>query len=247
MNVTPTELLALWEKGDYALCEEKALLFIDQTQNDFMEELTVNTATDYVAAVLFYGNLAKGEKKPWKVLPALKTATGALRFLEDYMGEKDVLAQTLASVAVCYEGCASYQEAALYYEKAAFFALDKESSQEAYANAFYYLYLMKQKPKKELLVVAEEKIGKESLSRLLKTAQEEASAQVEIDPVEWSEAYGNVRFETEKRVGAYLEENPESTQPFALRYWEQKKKVLKEDFDIDWKTPAEMNPHIRFY
>jgi hypothetical protein len=28
--------------------------------------------------------------------------------------------------------------------------------------------------------------------------------------------------------------------------WELKKKLLKERYNIDWKTPAELNPQIRF-
>ena len=28
--------------------------------------------------------------------------------------------------------------------------------------------------------------------------------------------------------------------------WGQTKEILKEKYNIDWKTPAEMNPHILF-
>lgn len=28
--------------------------------------------------------------------------------------------------------------------------------------------------------------------------------------------------------------------------WNRKKKILKEEFDIDWYSPAEMNPRVRF-
>ena len=29
-------------------------------------------------------------------------------------------------------------------------------------------------------------------------------------------------------------------------FWGFKKQVLKEKFNIDWKTPSEINPHIKF-
>ena len=29
---------------------------------------------------------------------------------------------------------------------------------------------------------------------------------------------------------------------FCHAYWEAKKKILKEDYGIDWMTPAELNP-----
>ena len=28
--------------------------------------------------------------------------------------------------------------------------------------------------------------------------------------------------------------------------WDRKKQLLKEMYDIDWKSPAELNPHIDF-
>jgi hypothetical protein len=38
--------------------------------------------------------------------------------------------------------------------------------------------------------------------------------------------------------------------PFVMgtchRIWNRKKKILKEEFDIDWYSPAEMNPRARF-
>ena len=33
---------------------------------------------------------------------------------------------------------------------------------------------------------------------------------------------------------------------FCHIYWRRKKQLLKELYDIDWKTPAELNPHIKF-
>lgn len=33
---------------------------------------------------------------------------------------------------------------------------------------------------------------------------------------------------------------------FCHLYWRTKKRVLKEQFGIDWKTPAEMNPGVMF-
>jgi len=30
------------------------------------------------------------------------------------------------------------------------------------------------------------------------------------------------------------------------RRWERKKELLKEMYDIDWKSPAELNPHVLY-
>jgi hypothetical protein len=31
---------------------------------------------------------------------------------------------------------------------------------------------------------------------------------------------------------------------FCHRFWRMKQQILKEKYGINWKTPAEMNPHI---
>ena len=33
---------------------------------------------------------------------------------------------------------------------------------------------------------------------------------------------------------------------FCHIYWRRKQQLLKELYNIDWKTPAELNPHISF-
>ena len=33
---------------------------------------------------------------------------------------------------------------------------------------------------------------------------------------------------------------------FWHQYWAFKKRILKDKFDIDWKTPQELNPDVRF-
>ncbi len=33
---------------------------------------------------------------------------------------------------------------------------------------------------------------------------------------------------------------------FCHLFWSTKKRILKEKYGVDWKTPAEMNPDVRF-
>jgi hypothetical protein len=33
---------------------------------------------------------------------------------------------------------------------------------------------------------------------------------------------------------------------FVHVFWDTKKRILKETYDVDWKSPAEMNPHIEY-
>jgi len=45
----------------------------------------------------------------------------------------------------------------------------------------------------------------------------------------------------ERRVG-----NVKRDDKFIFHFWAAKKKILQQQFGIDWKTPAELNPHITY-
>jgi hypothetical protein len=45
----------------------------------------------------------------------------------------------------------------------------------------------------------------------------------------------------ERRVG-----NVKRDEQFVFRFWAEKKKILRQKFAIDWRTPGELNPHIAY-
>lgn len=45
----------------------------------------------------------------------------------------------------------------------------------------------------------------------------------------------------ERRVG-----NVKRDERFVFRFWSEKKKILRQKHGIDWRTPAELNPQIRY-
>ncbi len=61
-----------------------------------------------------------------------------------------------------------------------------------------------------------------------------------IDPVEDSEEYLNVIDEVEEKLFDALEEQKEDAD-YPQKYRQLKKKILKEDYNIDWKDPEEYN------
>ena len=64
------------------------------------------------------------------------------------------------------------------------------------------------------------------------------------DPIEKNPDYVVIL----KTVDALVKEEigPYRGMGFCHLYWSHKKKILKEYFDIDWKSPAELNPDIIF-
>lgn len=67
----------------------------------------------------------------------------------------------------------------------------------------------------------------------------------EKDPVEETLAYKKI----EKALEAELEESMKNVPKgmgYCHVYWGRKKRILKEKYSIDWKSPAEMNSRVMF-
>ena len=65
------------------------------------------------------------------------------------------------------------------------------------------------------------------------------------DPVEDTLEYQKIEAELEKLIDEELKNCPRGL-GFCHMYWGTKKRILKEKYGIDWKSPAELNPFILF-
>ena len=65
------------------------------------------------------------------------------------------------------------------------------------------------------------------------------------DPVEWTERWEEVIDEAEDLCAERLEKYPRGM-GFCFALWHAKAEVLRERFGIEWRSPAVMNPHVRF-
>lgn len=65
------------------------------------------------------------------------------------------------------------------------------------------------------------------------------------DPIEDTAVYQEVIKDVEKELDELLKDKPRSM-GFCHIYWYEKKRILKEKYGIEWKSPALMNPHVRF-
>ena len=65
------------------------------------------------------------------------------------------------------------------------------------------------------------------------------------DPVEWTSEYESVIDEVLKKVSARLKGHPRGM-GFCHAFWYAKAAVLREDYGIEWRSPAVMNPGTMF-
>ena len=65
------------------------------------------------------------------------------------------------------------------------------------------------------------------------------------DPIEytteWEDIYYDVEDELDKRFA-----NAPKGRGFCFHYWNAKKELLKDKYGIDWRSPSQMNPRIKF-
>ena len=65
------------------------------------------------------------------------------------------------------------------------------------------------------------------------------------DPVEWTARWEEVIDEVDKIVDSRLEEHPRGM-GFCHACWHERAAVLSEQFGIEWRSPARMNPRVMF-
>lgn len=68
---------------------------------------------------------------------------------------------------------------------------------------------------------------------------------LKYDPIEWTARWEEVIDEAEKIIDSRLEDVPRGM-GFCHAYWHEKAAVLSEQFGIEWRSPARMNPRVLF-
>lgn len=246
MNQTVDEIFRVLEKEDYFTALTLCADLIDHFQSRFMEDLTVNTATDYVGAVILYARISSAVKKPWMAFPFLESARGALRFLRDFMTDSDTLAESCFSFAEAYARGMFFPEAVTCFADAARYFTSNDKIKESFSNALFYQSRFGKKIIEDQ-TFAIDKLGKEVVSSLQREAKADADSLILTDPIESSDAFLRVRYDVEKLTDEILSKKKDEGIPFCILYWKTKKSVLKEKFSLVWKSPADLNPNIRFY
>lgn len=68
---------------------------------------------------------------------------------------------------------------------------------------------------------------------------------LKYDPIEETANFKAVIKDVEKELEELLKEKPRGM-GFCHIYWCEKRRILKEKYGIDWRSPALMNPRVRF-
>lgn len=82
------------------------------------------------------------------------------------------------------------------------------------------------------------------LIRSLFRRRESSEQLIYYDPVEDTEEFKRIADEVDKKVVEIV--GPNLGDGYCHLFWAEKKQILKEEYGIDWKSPAEMNMNITF-
>lgn len=72
-----------------------------------------------------------------------------------------------------------------------------------------------------------------------------ANNEILYDPVEDTVEYKNIQDELESELFKLMQ-TVEVKMGRSYKYWSLKKRILKQKYNIDWKSPPEINPDITF-
>ncbi len=67
---------------------------------------------------------------------------------------------------------------------------------------------------------------------------------LKYDPVEDTPEFQAIKDELEKKIVAKIGEN--RGMGYCHLYWATKREILKQDYGIEWKSPAVLNPRVHF-
>lgn len=65
------------------------------------------------------------------------------------------------------------------------------------------------------------------------------------DPIEFTYRWEDIYYDVEKRLNERFENAPRQM-GFCFMFWNAKRELLKTEYGIDWKSPAQMNPRVMF-
>lgn len=71
---------------------------------------------------------------------------------------------------------------------------------------------------------------------------------IKYDPLEDTEEYKNIADELERKIESYMRLNSISMTSLGAchKYWGIKKEILIRDYNMDWKSPEELNEDVMF-
>lgn len=65
------------------------------------------------------------------------------------------------------------------------------------------------------------------------------------DPVEYTYKWENIYYEVEAKLEERFANAPRQM-GFCFHFWTEKSELLAEEYGIEWRSPAQMNPHVMF-
>lgn len=234
------------ESGDIPCGLELSQQFIEEAEIDFMEQLTLNTATRFIASVLLHFRFAELEKKPWKGILNLNRIRGALRFILDFSRDRELISSTFAEVSSKCAYAGLYHDASEYMKKSISSTVSKELLLPRLNEAVYDSFHCAQVPDEKDFVSLHEDLTFGEVHGAFLNAQNAISQEIKQDPLEKTDEFLNIRYQLELKIDQILCDSPSDDIPYCIRYWNLKKRILSDEYQIDWHSPKELNPDIRF-
>jgi tetratricopeptide (TPR) repeat protein len=104
-----------------------------------------------------------------------------------------------------------------------------------------YNKMGKKEAAEELLAFVREDMPSE-----LEAIQKPKPVFLNTDPVEYTERYMEILPELDAKIEVALSGESPSSDIYCFRYWQEKERLLKLDYGIEWESPFILNPGVMF-
>lgn len=92
---------------------------------------------------------------------------------------------------------------------------------------------------------------KETVARLLDSSQlmeiidRPDLGHLRKDPIEYTRFWEEIIYDVEEKLDRRFANHPRGM-GFCFKYWNAKRELLKDEYDIEWRSPSQMNPRVMF-
>ncbi len=80
---------------------------------------------------------------------------------------------------------------------------------------------------------------------LMKIIMNPAIGRLKSDPVEYTRRWEDIYYEVERKLDERFANAPRG-RGFCHQLWNAKRDLLRDEYGIDWRSPSQMNPRVRF-
>ena len=247
------EILSLKEEIEFS--EEREALVVDEFCYSLLIQMLINenaTLSNIEDLMHLYSLLAETLDEEGNYPPIKDIAHEVIEMIRINAAPWDIIKETLPELIDAVNDTVYHHisyNLHLWLLKKAFEANDLNEDLKGRARHLLKLRILLERPDRHEYLL--DKPLQEAIARLftpdelVKIILNPQLGHLRQDPVEFTYIWEDIYYDVEKRLDERFANAPRQM-GFCFLYWNAKREILKNEYGIDWKSPSQMNPRVKF-